>query len=161
MDKQVLIVDDDPFAIALLGRYLTGSGCDVVRASSGVAALEVMRSARPPRIILADWMMPVMDGVELCRSIRADRRIPYAYFIILTALGEKGRFLEAMNAGADDFLNKPCDYDQLLARLRTGRRIIDMEERIDQLTRALAAKSAKEEAVQRAVVTESMKALAW
>jgi DNA-binding response OmpR family regulator len=80
-----------------------------------------------PRIVITDWMMPVIDGIELCRMVRADRRMRYTYIIMLTALGGKANFLEGMNAGADDFLTKPVDLDSLKARLRVAERIVQLQ----------------------------------
>lgn len=127
MDQRVLVVDDDPFAIALLGRYLGGCGYQAVKVLSAASALAVLRGPSPPRVVISDWMMPVMDGLELCRAVRSDAKIPHVYFIILTAMSELSCAPEARAAGADDFLTKPCEYDQLLARVRAGQRLIAQE----------------------------------
>ena len=124
MDQRVLVVDDDPFAIALLGRYLGGYGFEAVKVLSAASALAVLRAPNPPKIVISDWMMPVMDGLDLCRAVRSDPKIPQVYFIILTALSDLGRPDEAREAGADDFLSKPCEYARLLARVRAGQRLI-------------------------------------
>jgi DNA-binding response OmpR family regulator len=81
-------------------------------------------------MVISDWMMPNMSGLEFCRTVRADASIPHVYFIIVSAMTEQGCTAEALNAGADHFLTKPVEYDQLLARLRIGQRIIEQETQV-------------------------------
>jgi sigma-B regulation protein RsbU (phosphoserine phosphatase) len=86
-----------------------------------------------PRIVITDWMMPKMTGLDLCRKIRADRRLVYTYCIMLTALGGRESFLEGMNAGADDFLTKPVDINILHARVRVAERVIRLQSEASKL----------------------------
>jgi DNA-binding response OmpR family regulator len=86
-----------------------------------------------PRIVITDWMMPKVNGLELCRKIRADRRLRYTYCIMLTALGGRESFLEGMEAGADDFLTKPVDINVLHARVRVAERVIRLQSEASEL----------------------------
>ncbi len=130
---RILIVEDDATARSVLERTLTRLGYGVLAARDGVEALTLFEREYPP-VVITDWMMPRVDGLELCRRIRAgsdhDR---YTYLIVLTALGGKQNYLEAMDAGTDDFLTKPFDPDELVTRLRVAERIIGMERALSQL----------------------------
>lgn len=86
-----------------------------------------------PRIVITDWMMPKLNGPDLCRKIRADGRLRYTYLIVLTALGGRESFLEGMNAGADDFLTKPVDIDVLHARVRVAERVVRLQAEASEL----------------------------
>ncbi len=124
---QVLIVEDDPTSRLLLQRTLERMGYEVEAAAGGEAGWARFQAWRPS-IVVTDWMMPDLDGLELCRRIRGDARYRrYTYVIVLTALAGKSSYLEGMNAGADDFVTKPFDPDQLLARLRVAERILALE----------------------------------
>lgn len=123
---KLLIVEDDPITSMILTAKLRKLGHEVLDARNGREGWYIyLRES--PRIVITDWMMPVIDGVELCRMIRADRRLRYTYIIMLTALGGKANFLEGMHAGADDFLTKPVDLDSLKARLRVAERIVQLQ----------------------------------
>ena len=84
-------------------------------------------------LVISDWMMPELDGLELCRRIRASERPYYPYVILLTALKGKDRFLQAMNAGADDFISKPFDADEFRAKLHAAERIVTLQDRVQRL----------------------------
>lgn len=124
---RVLIAEDDETSCRVLARTLEKLGYGVAVAADGAAAWELFLKERP-RVIITDWMMPRVDGLELCRRIRGDAANDgYTYLVVLTALGGKQNYLEAMNAGADDFLTKPFDPDELVSRLRVAERILGME----------------------------------
>ncbi len=130
---RVLIVDDDEPTLALLEKHLTRSGYDVVKAADGEDALRVLLTEGPP-VVITDWMMPKMDGLELCRAIRTHPGISFTYIIIATAFdADEDRIVEALDTGADSFLRKPLRPKELLARLRAAERIaqlqIDLEAR--------------------------------
>lgn len=136
MALKVLIVDDDPVSLRLLRGYLEKWGYEVTQAANGAAAWSLFQE-HGFSLVIADWMMPEMDGVELVRRIRSGERQGYAYCMLLTARAEKEDLVEGMDAGADDFLSKPFDRDELRVRLREGERIIRLERDAMQQTEAL------------------------
>jgi len=142
VDKRVLIVDDDPAALRLLKRHLQLAGIDVLTARDGREAMHVALW-QAPSIVIADWEMPVMDGVQLCRQLREHEGIGFVYTIILTANDEQGRVVEALDAGADDYLVKPFAPEELLARLRAGQRIVNLEANLAQRNRQVFKYNAK------------------
>jgi len=127
---KILIADDDPISKRLLEATLSGWGYDVLVTSDGSEAWEAMQQPEAPGLVISDWMMPHMDGLELCRKIRQMEKTGYIYFIILTAKGRKKDIIEGLEAGADDFLIKPFDREELKYRTRIGERIIELEQRI-------------------------------
>ena len=98
--------------------------------SDGSEAWDILNKPEAPSLVISDWMMPNMNGVELCRKVREMDRPHYVYFIILTAKGQKADVIEALEAGADDFLIKPFDQEELKYRVKIGERIIRLEQRI-------------------------------
>ena len=127
---KILIVEDDPVSRRLLEVTLGKFGYDVVVTSNGNEALEVLQGPSVPSLVISDWMMPGMDGLELCRNIRGMKNSSYTYFIILTAKGGKEDVIKGLDAGADDFLIKPFNSEELKYRVRIGERIINLEQRI-------------------------------
>ena len=127
---KILIAEDDPISRHLLESFLRKWGYDVLATSDGVAAWEAMQEPEAPSLVISDWMMPNMDGLELCCNIRAMEKSCYTYFIILTAKGRKKDVIEGLEAGADDFLIKPFDKEELKYRVKIGERIIKLEHRI-------------------------------
>jgi two-component system cell cycle response regulator len=123
---RVLVVEDDPVAGLLLQRTLSRQGITVDRAADGEIALRMHRE-KPYRLVISDWMMPQMDGVELCRAFRQLRE-QYVYFILCSAKGERADRLTAFEAGVDDILSKPLDQEELHARLNVAQRILATEE---------------------------------
>jgi two-component system cell cycle response regulator len=132
---RVLIAEDDPVTQRLLEVFLRKWGYDVQITSNGSEALEELKKPKAPSLVLSDWMMPGIDGLELCREIRALGRLDYVYFIILTAKGKKEDVVEGLEAGADDYLVKPFDQEELKYRVKIGERILNLERRISQLAR--------------------------
>jgi DNA-binding response OmpR family regulator len=124
---KVLIADDDPISRKLLQSYLQKWGCEVTAAENGAEAWSSFQGDEFP-IVITDWMMPELDGVELVRRIRSGPRPGYVYVILLTAKGQKEDLVAGMDAGADDFLTKPFDRDELRVRLRAGERIVELEQ---------------------------------
>ncbi len=131
----LLVVDDSPVYRKLVEQVLESEPFQLHFARNGVEALQ-MTEEFSPSIVLTDWMMPDFSGPELCKKIRADQTKPYTYLIVMTSNTEKGNVVKALEAGADDYLTKPFDPGEMLARIGVGRRIID-------LNRELAAKSRK------------------
>jgi two-component system, NtrC family, sensor kinase len=123
---KILIADDDPVSRRLLQSYLQKWGYKVTAAQDGAEAWHLFERGSFPMVI-TDWMMPELDGSGLIRRIRASQRPGYVYAMLLTAKSQKEDLVEGMEAGADDFLTKPFDRDELRVRLRAGERIIRLE----------------------------------
>lgn len=128
---RILVVDDTVESRELLERYLRRWGHEVILAGDGVEALEVLREGAIPMVI-TDWMMPRMDGLELCRHIRSGSYPGYVYVIIVTAKDSKGELVRAMEEGADDYLAKPFDKDELKVRVGAGERILRLEQDLEE-----------------------------
>ena len=124
---RILVAEDDTSSRLLLGASLQKLGYDVTATQDGQEACEALQREYFP-VLITDWQMPRMDGLELCRYARANHPAPYPYIILLTAQSGKTSYLEGMNAGADDFITKPFDEDQLAARLRAAARVLDLYE---------------------------------
>ena len=135
--QYVLVVDDSKLQRKLLTLALRRWGFDVSEAASGAEALE-MASLQRPDLVLSDWMMPGMSGLELCRRFRATEGEEYSYFILLTSKSEKDEIARGLDSGADDFLTKPVDNNELLARITAGERLIEMQRSMAQSNRALS-----------------------
>jgi putative two-component system response regulator len=125
---RVLIVDDDDFSLEVLRGTLTEAGYNVTATRDGCHALDLLRSGSF-RLVISDWVMPQMDGLELCRQIRGAELPSYVYVVLLTARHEDHDVVEALSAGADDFLTKPFEPAELRVRLRAGERILSLETR--------------------------------
>lgn len=134
--RRVLVVDDSRMERKILTSRLRKWGYEVFEADSGEKALEVYEQVSP-NIILSDWMMPGMSGVEFCRQLRASHMRDYIYFILQTSKSDKAEIAQGLEAGADDFLTKPVDSHELQARIHAGERILDMQSRLTQQNRAL------------------------
>ena len=129
---RVLVADDDAVSRLIVRKTLTEAGHEVVPVVDGRDAWEALQNEAFP-VVISDWMMPNLDGLELTRRIRAARQPAYTYVILLTSLAGKDRYLEGMEAGADDFLTKPFDADQLVARLRVAERVLGLHEQVKRL----------------------------
>jgi diguanylate cyclase (GGDEF)-like protein len=121
----------------MLKTMLTKWGYQAVIARSGTEAWRVLESADAPRLAVLDWMMPGMDGLEICRRIRSANREPYIYILLLTARTESQDLIQGMDAGADDYLTKPFNAHELRVRLHAGRRILDLQEALLKAREAL------------------------
>jgi two-component system cell cycle response regulator len=137
---RVLVVDDDADSVAALEQAISLLGHTVVGASDGAEAWE-KQCERPSHVVLSDWSMPHMSGVDLCRLIRANTDTDYVYFVMMTGYGDKAHFLEGMRAGADDYLKKPIDIEELEARLLSATRVISMQRALSKRNAALARES--------------------
>jgi len=132
----VLVADDSPVARRLVAQTLPAEDYTILFARSGKEALELFIRDRPAMVI-TDWMMPDLTGIELCERIRAESKNSYTYIILVTTLSEKAQMLKALEAGADDFLAKPFNPDELLARVAAGRRIMLLHRQIEAKSRLL------------------------
>lgn len=129
---KVLVVEDDPVASAVLAATLQKLGHESMALPDGQAAWELIQG-EPLRVVISDWMMPRMDGLDLCRRIRA-RAADYVYFILLTNLSASAENRRAaVEAEVDDFLNKPVKADELWMRLRVAERILEFTHQVRQL----------------------------
>jgi DNA-binding response OmpR family regulator len=148
---RVLIAEDDNVSRRLLEATLRKWNFEVVTAADGRAALEILSTPNPPSLAVLDWMMPGMDGLEVCRRLRQGEKGSSTYVIILTAKGGKEDIVTGLDSGADDYLTKPFDRGELLARLRVGMRIIDMQSSLAERVRQLEDALAKVKVLQRLV----------
>ena len=139
---KILVVEDDSVTRQVMQAQLVRWGHEVVTASDGAAGLEQMQKADSPRLAILDWMLPGMEGPEVCRRIRAIPDKPYAYVLMLTSKSREEEVVEAFHAGADDFLTKPAHPGELRARVDAGIRLIGLQatlgSRVEDLERALA-----------------------
>lgn len=139
---RILIAEDDAVSRTMLGATLQKWGYEVVVAVDGAEAWEALASESPPQLAILDWMMPEMDGLEVCRRARQSPGATQPYLILLTARLGKRDVVEGLEAGADDFMTKPFDRDELRARLRVGERMLGLKnslaDRVCELETALA-----------------------
>ena len=124
---RVLIAEDNPFYACMVESSLKGWGYEVLSARDGEQAWRALSGDDPPKIAVVDWLMPGLDGLELCRRVRAARRDEPTYLIMLTAKGGKENVIAGLTAGADDYICKPFDLDELRTRVQVGRRIVDLQ----------------------------------
>jgi len=127
---KVLIADDDVVFLRMLNALLLKWGYDVVSCSNGSEVWQILQGENAPRLVILDWMMPGLNGVEICRKVREMRKAPYTYIILLTAKDNKKDIIEGMESGADDYVIKPFHAEELKVRLRAGSRIIDLQEEL-------------------------------
>ena len=126
---KILLVEDSRLERHKISRYLTEWGLDFVAIESGTEALTMLEGSEPPNMVLLDWMLPDLDGIDVCRRIRTNGASgPYVYIVMLTAKSLKRDLLIAMAAGADDYLAKPIDPSELRARIMVGKRILDLQQ---------------------------------
>jgi sigma-B regulation protein RsbU (phosphoserine phosphatase) len=124
---RVLIAEDDVVSRRVLESFLAKWGYEVLSAGGGIEAWEILQRDDSPHLALLDWMMPGINGVELCRRIReADKPSP-AHIILVTARGEKDDIVKGLQAGADDYVTKPFNHAELQARLKNGTRLIQLQ----------------------------------
>ena len=135
--KSVLVVDDSKLQRKILTLALKRWGFDVFEAASGQEALDLATVQRPD-LVLSDWMMPGMSGLELCQRFREIDGEEYCYFILLTSKSEKEEVARGLDSGADDFLTKPVDNNELRARITAGERLVEMQRSMAQANRALS-----------------------
>ena len=127
---KILIAEDDSVSRMILRRAVEKVGHECLAVEDGEEAWKLYRKTPDVDAIISDWMMPGMDGLELCRKIRAEERDGYTYFIFLTALGDRDHLLVGLEAGADDYLSKPLDRDELQVRLISARRVTQLHRRL-------------------------------
>jgi sigma-B regulation protein RsbU (phosphoserine phosphatase) len=129
----ILIADDDPTSRIVLSATLKKLGHQVTVTRNGAEAWTVFENGNVP-LLISDMVMPDVHGLELCRRIRAANRPNYTYIILLTSVGGQSGYLVGMRAGADDFINKPFDEEQLATRLVVAERILNLQSQVTQLS---------------------------
>jgi len=127
---KILIADDDAVSLRLLEKTLERAGYEVTAVSHGRKAAEELCRPDGPRLALLDWMMPQLDGPGVCRTVRRKRSQSHVYLVLLTSKSSKEDIVEGLESGADDYLTKPFDLGELKARLRTGMRILELEDNL-------------------------------
>jgi len=139
---RILIAEDDSISRRLLEVTLIKWGYEVVSTEDGEAAWRVLQAEEAPSLAILDWMMPGLDGVEICRKVREREERPYTYIMLLTAKGSKEDVVIGLDAGADDYVNKPFDQKELRSRIKVGERMIALEQalakKVGELETALA-----------------------
>ena len=128
-EVKVLIVEDDPFFLRVLHKRITSEGYQAMTACDGREGMKAIVTFEPD-LVISDWMMPEVDGLELCQSVKTGLREAAPYFILLTAKGEISDKLLGLQTGADDYLTKPCDQGELMARVRAGVRIVSLTQEL-------------------------------
>lgn len=127
---RILIAEDDPVSRRVLQATLVKWGHDVTSCSDGPEAWRELQKDDPPSLLILDWMMPGMDGIEICRKVRQLDREPYSFILLLTAKSQKEDIIIGMKAGADDYITKPFDKNELNVRLYAGERILKLQEEL-------------------------------
>jgi two-component system cell cycle response regulator len=128
LKKKILIAEDDPVSRRLLEVFLARWGYQVVVAAGGTEALDLLEQIDAPRLAVLDWMMPGLEGIQVCRKIRERKDRPYTYILLLSARTQKEDLLLGLQSGADDYLTKPFDAQELRARLHVGQRILKLQD---------------------------------
>ena len=127
---KILVAEDDALSRTLLQRTLQRAGYEVTAVEDGCRALAELSKEDPPRLALLDWIMPGRDGIEVCREVRRRKEHAYTYLILLSSRETKQDIVQGLESGADDYLTKPYDAEELKARLRAGERILQLEDRL-------------------------------
>jgi CheY-like chemotaxis protein len=131
----VLVVDDSLFSRASVSHALTEHGYHPILCTNGAEALEKLQGIEAPRLVVCDWVMPGITGLDLCRKVRAKNPFPYVYFVLLTSRNYKVDIGAAVLAGVDDCLTKPCGEFDLIARVNVGRRLLAQQDELIRLYR--------------------------
>lgn len=139
--SRILVAEDDPVVLAVVEKALTEWGHEVVTVTDGLQAWEILEQPHPPELLVLDWMMPGLSGLEICQRVRASETLSSLYLIVLTSNPGRDNLLEGLQAGADDYLEKPMDPAVLRARIQVGERILGLQRtlhnKIDELKDAL------------------------
>jgi two-component system, cell cycle response regulator len=134
---KVLIAEDEMVSRRLLEATLRRWDYEVIVANDGYQALDIVQRPDGPKLVVFDWLMPGLDGIELCRRVRAQHQEPYTYILLLTGKRDPADVVEGLSAGADDYITKPFDPAELKVRLRAGKRILCLQEQLISAREAL------------------------
>ena len=141
---RILIAEDDAISRRLLDTILRKWGYEVVVAHDGDQAWEELQKEESPRLAILDWMMPGMDGVEVCGKVRERTGSPYVYILLLSAKSQREDLVKGLESGADDYITKPFDANELKVRLRAGRRILDLQTQLMSAQEALRDQASRD-----------------
>jgi two-component system cell cycle response regulator len=141
---KILVADDDPISRRMMQAVLQRHGYEVVVAADGLAALELLSQPDAPRLALLDWMMPGLDGPTVCRRARRLQGGSYIYIMLLTSKQSGEDIVTGLQAGADDYVTKPCNPAELKARLLTGQRILQLEDKLVEAREAMRARATRD-----------------
>lgn len=141
---QIVVADDNPAFQEMLRKMLEEWGYEVLLATDGAQAWEQLRQPNGPRLALLDWMMPGLPGAEVCRRVRAGILDRYVYLVLLSARGDSEDIVEGMESGADDYIVKPFQPDELRARLRAGRRVLALQQELVEAREALREQATRD-----------------
>jgi PleD family two-component response regulator len=141
---KVLIADDSATSRAMLRAALSRWGYEVVMAENGAEAWDILAKPDAPPMAILDWVMPYLTGPEVCSKVRETRREPYTYILLLTSKNSKDETIEGLEAGADDYIVKPFNQQELSVRLRAGKRIIDLQMNLMEAREELREKASKD-----------------
>jgi len=141
---QILVADDSPLFRDMLQKLLLEWGYEVTVVPDGQQAWDILRQENGPRLALLDWMMPGMEGAEVCRQVRARIRDRYVYMLLLSVRAELEDVVKGMESGADDYIIKPFQVDELRARLRAGRRVLALQEELVEAREALREQATRD-----------------
>ncbi len=130
---RILVAEDDPVTRRVLESMLEEWGFEVEEAKDGIEAWEQIRRENAPPMVILDWMMPGLNGLEVLEKVRRSPNAPFIYVLMLTMRTEKQDVIRAMEAGADDYISKPFDSQELRVRLRAGQRIVALQDELRQL----------------------------
>jgi diguanylate cyclase (GGDEF)-like protein len=141
---RILLADDNDLCVQALAHTLRLGGYEPVVVHDGRQALEVLLGPDAPRLAVLDWVMPGLDGVQVCREVRKRADAPYTYLVLLTGQGGKHEMVGGLVAGADDYLLKPVEVEELQARLSTGRRVLALQEQLLATQRQLREQASRD-----------------
>lgn len=127
---KILLADDEPIARTMLEHWINGWGYEPICVRDGREALTALEQDPEIRMAVLDWVMPEMDGIDICQKLREQAREPYVYVILLTARDDKKDLVRGLDSGADDYLVKPCNPIELRVRLRAGRRVVELQQQL-------------------------------
>ena len=134
---RILIAEDDAVSRHMLARTLGSWGHDVTITNNGIEAWQTLREPEAPKLAILDWMMPELDGIEVCRRLRSTSSTASVYVILLTAMTSRDNVVEGLEAGADDYLTKPFDRSELRVRIQAAARIVELQSSLAQQVKEL------------------------
>lgn len=145
---KILLADDDMVTSEIIKEQLQQWGYDVICTYNGIDTWQALQEEHAPKLVILDWQMPGMTGLEICKKLRNRKSGSYVYVVMLTSLSDKTDLIQGMEAGADDFLTKPCNPHELRVRLHAGKRIVVLENELLMTLQHMRQLSVKDNSVQ-------------